>query len=226
MDNKNKNNSVLINKKIIVLIVAAVLIIYGSTIIGLVFGYHATIYTNYKFETVIDKSEINNSKPTSLITNEVTTAIPYILPNKSIDYRLPKHLSPYYYDLYVSTNLNDEIKMNNYNGTVKIYFECINLTNKIIFHARSLKILNETIEVLELNGKKLEISKVAYEINTEFFIIELNNSLQINKNYSVFLNYYGNLKQDMAGFFRSSYIDSNGEKRYFQIISELFSILN
>ena len=211
------NDGVLINKKIIVLIAATIFIIYSSTVFGLVFGYHATIYNNYKFETVDDKNQINNSKTTlsSVTTEQVATTTPlaYISKNQSIDYRLPKHLSPYYYDLHVSTDLNDDIKMNSYNGSVKIYFKCLDVTNKIIFHARYLKILNETIQVFELNGENLKINKVAYEIDREFFIIELDSFLQINKNYSVYLNYNGNLKQDMAGFFKSSYIDANGKKR-------------
>ena len=220
--NKNQNETVLIKKKIIVLLATAIFIVYSSTVAVLVFG-HTGIRTN-QFETVSQKYEIKNhtdailestSSSVSTTVSAITVTDNILDENFYIEYRLPNHLTPIYYDLLISTNFHEDINANEYNGSIKITLNCVHETNKIILHARNLRIVTETIEVIKLDDidERDNVTRVDYDFEREFLIIELNDNLKMDKNYSVFLNFIGYLRNDMAGFFRSSYINENGEKK-------------
>ena len=206
---EKKNEGVFIRKKSVVAIVCTVFIIYSSTVVGLVFGFRDT-YSHFK----IHHEAFNASETTTITTTTTTTTVTTLNESIKIDYRLPRDLSPYYYDITISTIFHDDIEPNDYNGSVKIYFKCIKETNKIIFHARNLDIFKRSVHVSDLQNNSFNYSQIYYEAENEHFIIELINNLSADKNYSVSVKYKGHLRNDAAGFFKSLYLNNDGKKRW------------
>lgn len=73
------------------------------------------------------------------------------------------------------------------------------------------------MEILKLTvtcDKELqEIAKTSYDNVTEKYEITLNNELIPETIVSINIAYRGNLRDDMIGFYRSSYFDSKGTLR-------------
>jgi aminopeptidase N len=130
--------------------------------------------------------------------------------------RLPKDLIPYYYDIKISTNFHGYIKPTEYNGTVGISFKCVNTTNKLIFHSKSLEIRNNSIKIQSINDTNVEttIKNIYYDSQNEFLIISLDSTFKPNQYYKVLIHFKGFIKNDYKGFFSSSFNDDKGIERW------------
>jgi hypothetical protein len=141
--------------------------------------------------------------------------------NEPINYRLPTNLKPTLYELtikpYIGENYND--KSFTFEGYVNISFICLNQTNKIILHAKDLFI--RSTKLYEINNSYFsgisynEIlidNNLYYDDIREFIIINLNKDCVNGNNYVISINYTGVISNSLAGFYRSSYLDSNKTK--------------
>jgi aminopeptidase N len=139
-------------------------------------------------------------------------------PSEKIDYRLPKHLMPYNYDVYIKAQF-DTIIGNSfpYDGEVTISFTCAQNTNSLIFHINKLLINNSTLSVKGITDTSFPEIKAFNWINDyerQFFVANLAQEFKASHNYSVFIKFTGYLTDDNAGFYRSSYLDNNQQKRW------------
>ncbi len=90
-------------------------------------------------------------------------------------------------------------------------FECLNATNKIIFHSIEHKI---NASKLVLNGDgALTITNTEYDTLRDFYIVNLSGDCVQNKQYTLNVEYTGLIRVELNGFYRSSYVASNGETR-------------
>jgi hypothetical protein len=127
-----------------------------------------------------------------------------------VNFRLPSNLKPSLYELtikpYIGTNETYQEKAFTYEGTMKMTFECLNATNKIIFHSSGNDI--EESSLLLLGGSKpLTIVETMYDDVTEFFTLILNDECDEMREYSLSIKYSGSIRDDLEGFYLSSYKD-------------------
>ncbi|XP_014280242.1 aminopeptidase N isoform X2 [Halyomorpha halys] len=131
-------------------------------------------------------------------------------------YRLPGNVKPTHYILEVLTELEDPNFK--FSGEVWIKVECIQPTNTIILHSKNLNITEEETTVKEIVSKDelvpMTVTSQKLVKENEFLIIKLEQNLKQGVMYIVHLTFAGPLLEDLAGYYRSSYIDqqSNSTK--------------
>jgi flagellar basal body-associated protein FliL len=131
------------------------------------------------------------------------------------EYRLPKDLVPYYYDLKFFTSFNSFTQPTNYNGTVEINFNCRTETNKIVLNAYNIAVKKESIMIVDIdNGDRYAYSRPIYNHLKQILIIPLLKNLKSTHNYSIYIEYQGFLLFDNAGLYQASYIDAQNQSRY------------
>lgn len=124
------------------------------------------------------------------------------------NYRLPNHTKPETYDITLRTYLeNDDF---HFDGEVIIYVRVLEPTTKIKIHHREL-----TIGKVELwNGaNNIYKSPFKYDKITELLTIKSKTELIKRNAYKLIITFKGELRNSNDGFFRTSYYDSNGNKR-------------
>ncbi|CRK87601.1 CLUMA_CG001397, isoform A [Clunio marinus] len=124
-----------------------------------------------------------------------------------ISYRLPNETIPLEYDLQLTTEIHSGEKR--FTGTVKITLKVIEATSKITLHMRQLTVENITLTPSD------SLTKVSIDWDnvtaTEFLIITASETLVVNDDYNLEIDYFGFLRDDNMGFYRSSYKDSSGQ---------------
>jgi len=150
------------------------------------------------------------------------------------NYRLPTHLKPFYYEIYLKANFNIFTQPQFYEGHVRINFTCLNNTSKLVLHkAKDLQILNDTLELLSLTAQVPSFKSIAnltwfFDERLEFLVFDLENDVFIkNNNYSIKIGFKRFFKDDNSnlGFYRSFYIDPNGTKRFVPLKKIGFNLL-
>jgi len=69
-----------------------------------------------------------------------------------------------------------------------------------------------------LTEKKIQIVKHAYDLDREFYIAHLSQTLTPGKNYKISISYIANLNDNLKGFYRSVYKDlTTGEDEYIAV---------
>lgn len=136
---------------------------------------------------------------------------PFADPIDGIDYRLPNNTTPLHYDIFLSTRIHAAIFP--FDGVVTIRLRALENTSDITVHYRQLVILN--VDLLDLNANVIQsnVNYIQDEVK-EFLIIRPQNSLIANEVYHVRISYLGTLRADDAGFYRGSYVDNNGERKW------------
>ncbi len=124
--------------------------------------------------------------------------------NSTYDYvRLPADLEPILYRVHLSPNLNTLAV----SGSVVITIKVTSATNRIILHAKDMTISSPSIKVNE----ELGAVKSTYFIEEhDFLVIEVDN-LQASDNLELSLDFNYTLRDDLVGFYLSSYKTTSGD---------------
>ena len=124
------------------------------------------------------------------------------------DIRLPSSVIPSDYDISLHPNLTTF----GFTGNVTIQVKVLRYTNFIVFHARDLNF--SRYELLHPNAdKRIEIVRTLHYPRHQQVYVELENHLEEGKEYKLKLSFSGMLSDNMAGFYKSSYTTSQGERR-------------
>lgn len=116
-------------------------------------------------------------------------------------YRLPRYIVPTIYKLKIIPNLDTAT----FSGEVNIKLKVIMPTNIIMLNAKELDI--ESIHV----NKKIE-NNFKLDSETERIIITTNKILKTGNAY-LKIHFNGIINDGLGGFYRSTYVDSNGNKQ-------------
>merc|ERR1719369_214209 len=101
--------------------------------------------------------------------------------------RLPTHLVPQNYKLeLVPFIIPDNFTIRGY---VEIEMDCTQSAFNVTLHVADLSIENDTVVVMENNGYKLDVNSISYDLDREFFIVNLNPSLIAGKTYVIKIHY-------------------------------------
>lgn len=129
-----------------------------------------------------------------------------------VNYRLPNTTHPETYDISLLTRVDQ----NNFdfNGVVKIGIVVDQPTREIVLHARQLTVTR--VQLARLSGNipiDIQILPHTYEVVTEFLKITTNGvNLIPGDRLELHIAYSGILREDEMGFYKSSYINTNGTK--------------
>jgi len=128
------------------------------------------------------------------------------LNDKEINYRLPNHIKPLFYDL----KLNPHLISDNFtfDGEVLIHIKILNQTRIITLHTKKL-IIDEKASFLKTNTGFDFYVPTTYNSNniTEFLTLNFDKELSIG-HYILYLKFAGILNDRSYGFYRSSYVNN------------------
>uniref|UniRef100_A0A8C7JBL1 Aminopeptidase n=1 Tax=Oncorhynchus kisutch TaxID=8019 RepID=A0A8C7JBL1_ONCKI len=123
--------------------------------------------------------------------------------------RLPGNLIPERYELVLQPRLYTLI--NNatnqsliFTGNSTVYFRCVEKTKTIFLHSKQ-NVTDVTVKDLD-NKKTINVKNtILYNNESNFLEIRLEGVLEEDGNYSLFTAFEGELLDDLAGFYMSSY---------------------
>jgi hypothetical protein len=129
------------------------------------------------------------------------------------EYRLPQTAIPLLYTITLTPDYND---FANFTGEIEILVTAKTDGNNISLHYDDMTIDSRTVTEMNDTELKLEEDKdQSYDDTTNIYTLTLSDgkTFRPNKFYKIKINYTGYLRDDMAGFYRSSYTTADGEKR-------------
>lgn len=134
---------------------------------------------------------------------------PFVDPTDGISYRLPNDTVPLRYNIWLSTDIH--AGNFSFEGRVRIQIQAVANTPNITLHYRELTI--NSVTLLDANENTIQ-SNVPYIRRPveEFMDIQPAQPLINGTIYWVDISYNGILRNDDAGFYRSSYLNPAGER--------------
>ena len=132
----------------------------------------------------------------------------------TISLRLPRHLLPIEYHVYLHPNLTTF----KFSGRVDISLYCNEAANNITLHAgEKLHYSNVQVSFVpdgddKENSKLMGISKIS-RLSGEMIYIKLNSKVERGKNYYLSIEFHSELNRGLSGFYLSTYNSSSGEVR-------------
>uniref|UniRef100_A0A4W3K4Y9 Aminopeptidase n=1 Tax=Callorhinchus milii TaxID=7868 RepID=A0A4W3K4Y9_CALMI len=130
-------------------------------------------------------------------------------------YRLPDALVPSHYEVFLWPRLErDSEKDYFFTGNSTAYFDCVRSTDLILIHSHELSYtasggFHAELRALD-SASAPGIRRSWLETQTQFLVIELDDLLKADRRYSLHTVFEGKLADDLTGFYRSQYIDENG----------------
>ncbi|GFY23262.1 uncharacterized protein TNCV_3939581 [Trichonephila clavipes] len=156
-------------------------------VVGLLVGYLAPCHT---------KTGPGSGEP-----DNVSKPLPYV--------RLPRSVVPDHYDV----ELQPFIFPGNFTfeGKVRIVIRVLEPADNVTLHINNVTVREESVR---LNGPDAPgVASVSEDKERQFFILHLKSNLVAGRQYEVQLDYLGSLNDQLAGFYRSSYKDEDGQTK-------------
>ena len=128
-----------------------------------------------------------------------------------VDYRLPKNLIPFLYELQLQPFIGPaEVyaeKAFTFNGQIQMHFTCSIPTNKIVFHALQLEIDSDNLELTSYNDPSPPVlnKNIEFDKPKQFVIINLSKECKSGSDYKLTMVYSGVILTNLYGFYRGSY---------------------
>lgn len=145
----------------------------------------------------------------ALITTDSATIQDSNPNDKEINYRLPNHTKPLFYDL----KLNPHLKPDNFTfeGEVFIHIEILRQTKTLTLHTKNL-IIDKNTTFLNANTGFDFYFPTAYDSNDQTELLTLGFDKELSAgHYTLYLKFAGTLNDRTYGFYRSSYINDVGD---------------
>ena len=134
-----------------------------------------------------------------------------------MEYRLPDSIRPYGYELTIKPYFNTLTQPEVYDGQIMIFFSVFSDTSKFTFHSVGLEIDFSTALFESLTDPdefKSTNFTDSYNSLSGFMTLTLNTEVfKTGHNYTFFIEFKGFPKDNNVGFYRSSYIDSEGNRK-------------
>lgn len=158
--------------------------------------------------------ESSSQAPTSLSTTVATTLDQSKAWNQ---YRLPQTLMPESYQVTLRPYLTpNEEGLYIFKGSSTVRFICKEPTNVIIIHSKKLNYTTTQGHMVVLRGvgssQAPAIDRTELVETTEYLVVHLKGSLEAESVYEMDSVFEGELADDLAGFYRSEYLDGDVKK--------------
>ena len=129
--------------------------------------------------------------------------------------RLPRHLSPIEYHVYLHPNLTTFT----FSGKVEVLLHCNEASNNVTLHVGK-KINYADVQVAFIPDsnnteikRALQVKKISRLADVEMICIELDSELESGNYYFLVIEFDSELSKGLAGFYVSKYISPSGETR-------------
>ncbi|ETN61383.1 protease m1 zinc metalloprotease [Anopheles darlingi] len=147
----------------------------------------------------------------------VPSAEQAIVPAQDVDesYRLPQTSIPIHYAVHLTTNIHRNERT--FTGTVAIKLQVVEPTDNLVLHQLGLQLSTAKISSLPagIDGPPTLIGDVTFATDTRVAHLTLTSpSVLLAGYYLLEIDYSGRLSTDDDGFYVSSYVADNGERRY------------
>ncbi|KAM9224187.1 aminopeptidase N [Leptosomus discolor] len=134
------------------------------------------------------------------------------------EWRLPTTLTPEFYEITLQPFLEPEDNgMYIFKGNSTVVFACNEATDLILIHSNKLNYTLQDSFHTSLEGLDVStaprISSTWLETTTQYLVVQLEGQLQPGQHYVLFFMFTGELADDLAGFYRSEYVDESGTKK-------------
>lgn len=155
---------------------------------------------------IVYENERIKTQPTAPPTTNSTTPYPTGPPPNM---RLPGNLIPESYDIVLQPHLYTVIPNATnqsliFTGNSTVYFRCVEKTKAIFLHSKQ-NVTDVTVKDLD-NKRTINVKNtILYNNESNFLEIRLEGVLEEDGNYSLFTAFEGELLNDLAGFYMSSY---------------------
>ncbi|XP_012252261.2 uncharacterized protein LOC105683883 [Athalia rosae] len=127
----------------------------------------------------------------------------------AIDYRLPTTIYPSRYEVHLFPHL---VEGNfTFDGTVRIFANVVKPTNEVVLQYNEITVHSLSVDV---SPETAEILSTSYDQTTHKYTILLSAILPAGTSITIHITYVGTLNDDMEGFYRSSYVNEDGETRW------------
>lgn len=133
-----------------------------------------------------------------------TLTVPAGEPSPWDDIRLPAFIEPSSYDIFMHPNLTTR----RFQGRVNITFHLNQSENFVVLHSSDVLLLSGA-ELLQ-GGHVVAVKPTG----NEQVYVQFNEKLLVGKNYTLSIEFSGNLTKRLDGFYLSSYVTMAGEERF------------
>jgi aminopeptidase N len=142
---------------------------------------------------------------------------------KSSQMRLSKSVVPQKYVIFITPFIEKD------NFTIKGHVEIDILFKKknvrsITLHSQDLKIVDNTVKVTGSNKENFEITGFGFEEATHFLTIYLSRELPTDSTIKLSIDYLGELKEDLMGFYRSSYFNEETNSTEYLVTTQFEAV--
>ena len=174
----------------------------------------SVVYAQEKNKNVESSSQAPNSPSTTHSTTVATTLDQSKPWNR---YRLPQTLMPESYRVTLRPYLTPNEKgLYIFKGSSTVRFICKVSTNVITIHSKKLNYTTTQGHMVVLRGvggsEAPAIDRTELVELTEYLVVHLTGSLQAGSVYEMDSEFEGELADDLAGFYRSEYMDGDVKK--------------
>lgn len=127
-----------------------------------------------------------------------------------INYRLPNNTVPTNYNVDITTNVDQGVF--DFTGKVKIKIHIQDDSTSVTLHARQLTI--GEIELFDDQSHYYTLSPYQYDVNTELLTIPVvGETIKKGTVCTLQISYTGTLRSDQKGFYKSSYVNAEGQTK-------------
>ncbi|XP_071403132.1 aminopeptidase N [Centroberyx affinis] len=134
-------------------------------------------------------------------------------------YRLPTTLVPDHYNVTLWPRLTPDPATGLYifTGYSTVEFKCVEETDLILIHSNKLSYTsldNTPLATLTATGGVLApgIKSSWLQTKTQYLVLQLNGKLTKGQRYQLYTEFTGELADDLAGFYRSQYVEDGVQK--------------
>jgi aminopeptidase 2 len=121
---------------------------------------------------------------------------------------LPRNLLPVKYDLHIVP----DFKKSTFKGTVLMHLNAVDETDRVVFNSEALSLDLEHIAV-KVGGEDAEVRSVRENKDEQQVVVDTIRMKRGDK-VSLALEFSGEIKENMIGFYKSSYISAEGKKEW------------
>ncbi|ERE79859.1 aminopeptidase N isoform X3 [Cricetulus griseus] len=177
----------------------------------------SVVYAQEKNKNAENSATAPTSDPTSATTSTATTT-PSVDESKPWNrYRLPTTLIPESYQVTLRPYLTpNEQGLYIFKGSSTVRFTCNNTTDVIIIHSKKLTYTpkgGHLVALRALGGPQAPaIVKTELVERTEYLVVHLQANLTKGNLYEMESEFQGELADDLAGFYRSEYMEGGIKK--------------
>ncbi|KAM5293329.1 aminopeptidase N [Ctenodactylus gundi] len=161
-----------------------------------------------------------NSAATAQPPSATTTTPDPTIPDPTLpwnQYRLPRSLLPDSYRVLLRPYLSPNAQgLYVFWGNSTVRFTCQEATNVIIIHSKKLNYTSQQGHPVVLRGvgssRAPAITRTELVERTQYLVVHLEESLAVGSQYEMDSEFQGELADDLAGFYRSEYMEGNVRK--------------